>query len=171
MTIHDSFPFADPDPDPARRLRGRLGGAVSLWTAGAPGGRPAGLTVSSLMVATGDPACVLGLVDPDSDLAETLTETGRGVVALLGWEHRELAEEFAGLSPAPGGPFSRAVFTDTDWGPRLAGAPTWAGVLLRDAREVGWSLLVTCAVEHLEIGEDGTPLQHRRGRYLPPSTG
>ena len=34
MTIHTSHPFADPEPDPLRRLRGRVGGAVSLWTAG-----------------------------------------------------------------------------------------------------------------------------------------
>jgi hypothetical protein len=44
MTIHASNPFAA-DPDPVRRFRGRLGGAVSLWTAGDGPGR-AGLTVS-----------------------------------------------------------------------------------------------------------------------------
>ena len=33
MTIHDTHPFADPDPDPARRLRGRLTGTVALLTA------------------------------------------------------------------------------------------------------------------------------------------
>ena len=37
MTIHDTHPFADPHPDPVRRFRGRLGGAVTLWTA--PGRR------------------------------------------------------------------------------------------------------------------------------------
>ena len=34
MTIHTEHPFLDPEPDPVRRLRGRLGGAVTLWTAG-----------------------------------------------------------------------------------------------------------------------------------------
>ena len=34
MTIHSGHPFADPEPDPVRRLRGRLGGAVTLWTTG-----------------------------------------------------------------------------------------------------------------------------------------
>ena len=33
MTIHSGHPFPTPD-DPVRRLRGRLGGTVSLWTAG-----------------------------------------------------------------------------------------------------------------------------------------
>ena len=35
MTIHATHPFADPEPDPARRFRGRLGGTATLWTAGA----------------------------------------------------------------------------------------------------------------------------------------
>ena len=34
MTIHSEHPFLDPDADPVRRLRGRLGGAVTLWTSG-----------------------------------------------------------------------------------------------------------------------------------------
>ncbi|CUR53973.1 Flavin reductase domain protein, FMN-binding protein [metagenome] len=164
MTIHSGHPFADPDPDQARRLRGRLGGAVSLWTSGL-GSERAGLTVSSLMVATGEPASVLALVDPDGDLAEALTRTRRAVVHLLAWRHRQLAEVFAGEAPAPGGMFTQASFVDTPWGPRLADADTWAGVVLSDARDVGWSLVVTCAVEHLEIGPDDDPLQHRRGRF------
>ena len=120
MTIHSEHPFLDPEPDPVRRWRGRLGGAVSLWTSGAGAGR-AGLTVSSLMVANGDPARLLGLVDPDSDLVEALESTGRALVQLLGWEHRGLADAFAGTAPAPGGLFRQAEFEQTPWGPRLVG--------------------------------------------------
>ncbi len=164
MTIHSENPFLDPDPDQARRLRGRLGGAVSLWTSGAGDGR-AGLTVSSLMVATGEPASVVALVDPDGDLAEALARTGRGVVHLLSWRHRLLAEMFAGEAPAAGGLFAQGSFVDTAWGPRLADVDTWAAVVLSEAHEVGWSRLVTCAIEHLEIGEGDDALQHRRGRF------
>jgi flavin reductase (DIM6/NTAB) family NADH-FMN oxidoreductase RutF len=164
VTIHSEHPFQDPEPDPVRRWRGRLGGAVSLWTAGDDGAR-AGLTVSSLMVANGEPARVLALLDPDSDLAETLARTGRAVVQLLVWEHRDLADAFAGAAPAPGGPFRTGEFTATPWGPRLVTAPTWAGVVVETTAEVGWSSLVTCAVEHVEVGDDETPLVHRRGRY------
>ena len=118
MTIHDEHPFAEPEDrrDPVRRLRGRLGGAVSLWTAGSGRSR-AGLTVSSLLVLPGEPARLLGLLDPDSDLADTLAATGRCVVALLRWEHRDLAEQFAGLAPAPGGAFRQAEFVDSRVGP------------------------------------------------------
>lgn len=170
MTIHDTHPFADPEPDPARRLRGRLGGAVSLWTAGDlddPHGR-AGLTVTSLMLAAGEETRLLALVDPDSDLADTVAGSGRAVVQLLSWEHRGLAEAFAGTAPAPGGPFRQAPFEQTPWGPRLAGVATWAGVRVERTAGVGWSDLLTCVVEELVVGEDRDPLAHRRGRWLRP---
>ena len=168
MTIHSEHPFRDPSSDPVRQLRGRLGGAVTLWTSDGPG-RPAGLTVSSVMVANGEPAHVVGLVDPDSDLADALQSSSRAVVQLLAWHHRDLAEVFADTAPAPGGKFAQSAFTASDWGPRLADATSWAGVSLVDAREVGWSLLVTCRLEHVEVGDD-EPLVHRRGRYERPQS-
>jgi flavin reductase (DIM6/NTAB) family NADH-FMN oxidoreductase RutF len=171
MTIHTTHPFADPDPDPGRRLRGRLGGTVTLWTAGAGDDDRAGLTVSSVMVALGEPARLLGLVDPDSDLTEALQATGRAVVQLLAWPDRDLAEAFAGTAPAPGGAFAMASFVSTPWGPRLEHATTWAGVTLDSTREVGWSQLVVADVAHLEIGEDDRDvLIHRRGRFHPFGT-
>jgi flavin reductase (DIM6/NTAB) family NADH-FMN oxidoreductase RutF len=167
MTIHSSHPFAEPEGerDPVRRLRGRLGGAVTLWTAGDEAGR-AGLTVSSVMVAGGAPGAVIGLLDPDSDLAEVLSRTGRGVVHLLGWVHRDLADAFAGVAPAPGGAFRTGSFADTDWGPRLGGVSAWANVSLASTEEVGWSLLTTCTVDEVGIVDDTGGLAHRRGRYL-----
>ena len=167
MTIHNEHPFADPESarDPVRRLRGRLGGTVSLWAAG-EGRDRAGLTVSSLMVAGGDPAHALALVDPDSDFADTVQETGAAVVQLLEWRHRDLAEAFAGLAPAPGGVFTLGTWEQTEWGPLLEGASAWAGVRLTgEQRQVGWSLLLDARIEHVEIGEEKEPLVHRRGRY------
>jgi flavin reductase (DIM6/NTAB) family NADH-FMN oxidoreductase RutF len=164
MTIHSTHPFADPEPDPVRRFRGRLGGRVTLWTAGDATAR-AGLTVSSVMVAGGEPARVLALVDPDSDLADVVARTGRAVVHLLTWQHRDLAEAFAGTAPAPGGPFRQATFEPTDWGPRLADATTYAAVSVESTAEVGWSLLVTCVVDQVTVGDDARPLLHHRGRY------
>ncbi len=168
MTIHSEHPFTPPESerDAVRRLRGRLGGTVTLWTSG-QGRDRAGLTVSSLMVANGDPAHVLALVDPDSDLADAVKETGAAVVQLLEWPHRDLAEAFAGLAPAPGGLFTLGTWVDTEWGPRLEGTSAWAGLRLTgEQREVGWSLLLDTAVEHVEIGEEQQPLVHRRGRYV-----
>ena len=167
MTIHTEHPFLDP-ADPARRLRGRLGGAVTLWTSGGadPGGPRAGLTVSSVMVAGGEPGRLLALLDPDSSLREVLEETGRGVVHLLQWAHRDLAEVFAGQMPSPGGQFTTGEWQQTSFGPRLVTAPSWASVEAESFTSVGWSDLVVARIVDVVVGEDGDPLQHRRGRYL-----
>lgn len=172
VTIHSEHPFLDPEPDrdPVRRFRGRLGGAVTLWTS-ADGDDRAGLTVSSLMVAGGEPAHVLALVDPDSDLVDVVRRSHAAVVALLEWPHRQLADAFAGVAPAPGGPFRAGSWTDSDWGPVLEGAAGWIGLrVAEEPREVGWSLLLDGVVEHVELGEERQPLVHRRGRYafVPP---
>lgn len=166
MTIHSGHPFPTPD-DPVRRLRGRLGGTVSLWTAG-DDAESAGLTVSSWLVAGGEPGRVLALLDPDADLTELLLETGRGVVQLLSWADRDLADAFAGTAPAPGGPWRMAEWVGTAHGPRLATTATWALVGLESSVEVGWSRLVTCTLDDLVVGDDPEPLVHRRGRYVPP---
>lgn len=170
VTIHSEHPFLEPEPDrdPVRRFRGRLGGAVTLWTsaAGEADTDRAGLTVSSLMVAGGEPAHVLALVDPDSDLVEVVRRSRTAVVALLEWPHRQLADAFAGVAPAPGGPFRAGTWTDSDWGPVLEGTGGWLGLRVAEAsREVGWSLLLDGVVEHVELGEERQPLVHRRGRY------
>jgi flavin reductase (DIM6/NTAB) family NADH-FMN oxidoreductase RutF len=162
VTIHSEHPFLDAEPDPVRRFRGRLGSTVTLWTTGPP---DAGLTVSSVMVAAGDPAQVVALLDPDSDLHAGLLTSGRAVLHQLAWRHRGLAEVFAETAPAPGGKFAQATFLPTSWGPRLTDVGTWAGLVLVDSRPLGWSELVTCRLDHVEVGDDDGSLLHRRGRF------
>ena len=172
MTIHSEHPFVpdEAERDPVRRLRGRVGGTVSLWTSGT-GAERAGLTVSSYLVSPGDPAHIVGLLHPESELLERVLETGTAVVQLLEWRDRELADVFAGMFPAPGGAFRRGTWAQTEWGPVLTTASAWAGVRLSpDAaqRAVGWSDLVDTVVETVLIGEEQDPLVHRRGRYQRP---
>jgi 3-hydroxy-9,10-secoandrosta-1,3,5(10)-triene-9,17-dione monooxygenase reductase component len=161
--IHTTDPFATPEAErsPVRRLRGRLASPVTLWTT--PG--PAGLTVSSTLVADGDPARVLGLIDPESELWEAAEDTGRIAITPLGPAHRQLADRFAGLMPAPGGLFRSDPWTETEWGPVPAGSGTWAGCRIDGARDVGWALLVEATVAHVEVAGDAAPLVHYRGRY------
>jgi flavin reductase (DIM6/NTAB) family NADH-FMN oxidoreductase RutF len=171
LTIHSEHPFSEPESerDQVRRFRGRLGGAVTLWTS-ASGARRAGLTVSSVLVAPGEPARVLGLLDPDSDLVSAVQETGTAVVQLLEWQHRDLADAFAGVAPAPGGAFRLGRWEETLWGPVLGGVGGWAGLRVNGpAVEVGWSLLLDGVVEHVQISAETEPLVHRRGRYVRPS--
>ncbi|MGO4603995.1 flavin reductase family protein [Terrabacter sp. 2YAF2] len=173
MTIHSEHPFDTPegDRDQVRRLRGRIGGTVSLWTSG-EGVDRAGLTVSSYLVAPGEPGRVVGLVHPDADLLDQLVETGTAVIALLGARDQRLADAFAGTMPAPGGPFRLTEWVQTTWGPRAVAATTWMGVRLDPGsrHDVGWSVLVEAEIEHVEVGVDEAPLVHRRGRYQRPSS-
>ncbi len=168
MTIHSEHPFATPEGerDAARRLRGRLGGQVSLWTAGTGADR-VGLTVSSVMIALGEPAVLVGLLDPDSDLADHLQSAAQVpcVVQLLEWRHHDLAEKFAGQMPAPGGLFGAADWLESAYGPRLVDAETWAECVVRDVRELGWSIEFTCRIESGTLGVLDDPLLHRRGRH------
>jgi flavin reductase (DIM6/NTAB) family NADH-FMN oxidoreductase RutF len=168
MTLHTENPFAEP-PDEIRRFRGRIGGAVSLWTAGEAPDR-AGLTVSSVMVANGEPAAVVGLLDPDSDLYARLVSTGRGVVQLLHWADRDLAEAFGGAAPAPGGAFRLGGWEQTAAGPALVGR-TRALVRYVESRDVGWSSLVIAEIDEIVIAPDENALEHRRGRYSQRDVG
>jgi 3-hydroxy-9,10-secoandrosta-1,3,5(10)-triene-9,17-dione monooxygenase reductase component len=170
--IHFTDPFAVPESarSPVRRLRGRLAATVTLWTAYGPGvgtgqTRPAGLTVSSTLVAEGEPGRLLGLIDEESELWAAMSATRRFVVMPLGPAHRRLADRFAGLFPAPGGLFAAEGWTETAYGPVLDGAGTWVGCQLDSARECGWALLVEAAIETVELAADPRPLLHYRGRY------
>ena len=169
MTIHGDHPFLPPESErsPVRRLRGRLPSPVGLWTSSYAGKR-SGLTVSSMLVADGDPGVVLGLIDPDSDLWGTLRQAKTAVVSLLGGPHQQLADAFGYVAPAPGGPFRMIEWIDTEWGPAPVGVSTWAGcrLLSPDPEEIGWSLQVQLEIAHVELlPDDIPPLIHRRGRY------
>lgn len=165
MTIHSDHPFALPD-DAIRRLRGRLGTAVSLWTAG-EGPDRAGLPVTSFMVANGKPGFLIALLMPDSAFAAVFEETRRAVVQLLRWEDLQLADIFAGELPWPGGPFRRGQWQQTPAGPLLHDR-SYATVRWTQAHEVGWSLQVVAQIEHVELLPDHSPLAHRRGEYYQP---
>jgi 3-hydroxy-9,10-secoandrosta-1,3,5(10)-triene-9,17-dione monooxygenase reductase component len=164
VTIHGTDPFATPEParSPVRRLRGRLPAAVSLWTA--PG--PAGLTVSSSLVVDGEPGRLVGVVDEESEWWAAAQLAGQFAVAPLRAGHRQLADQFAGLMPAPGGLFRGYAWRETDFGPVLADLDTWAGCLLETSRPFGWGLLIEATIAHVAIGAtDGDPLLYYRGRY------
>ena len=165
VTIHSDHPFvpAEGDRDQLRRVRGRLPAPVTVWATG-EGAQRRGLTVSSLLLAAGEPDRVLGLIDPDSDFWEA--EPATWTVNVLGAEHRFLADAFAGTAPAPGGPFTLGDWTDSAWGPVLTGTAGWIGVRRDEAepREVGWGLLVEGIVESVTVG-DADALVHLRGRY------
>jgi flavin reductase (DIM6/NTAB) family NADH-FMN oxidoreductase RutF len=169
VTIHHSHPFAvgEQDRNPLRRFRGRMACPVSIWAAAADGKR-AGWTVSSFLVADGDPGEVVGLIDEEAPLADVLAKSPTLTVNLLGWQQRALADAFAGVVPAPGGPFTLATWQNTDWGPVLDGSLGWIGARLKpDPDHAGWGLLLRAVVEWVDIPSDPADdlLCYLRGRY------
>jgi len=164
--IHAEHPYSTPAGarDPLRRFRGRLVASVTLWTAGTGRAR-AGLTVASTLVVDGDPARLVGMIDPESDLAEAIDESGCFVVQLLTDRHRVLADRFAGLAPAPGGVFAQQEWTDTEWGPVLAAGTSWLGCRYDGDAAMGWSRRIDATVRHVSLGDDEPTLLYRRGRY------
>lgn len=162
MSIHSTHPFVTQPGarSPARQFRGRLVSPVTLWASGQGFGR-VGLTVSSVLVALGAQSRIIGLIDPDSELAAGLGECG--TVTILAASDRHLADVFAGVAPSPGGMFRAADFQQTDWGPVLPGR-SWAGIRWESCRELGWSTEVVGVIERINLS-DADPLAHTRGRY------
>ena len=163
--LRSDDPFATPaaERDPARRLRGQLVAPVTIWTAG-DRARRAGLTVSSVLVAEGEPPLMLGLVGPLSDLLAVIVDTGRWLVHVLGQDDRRLAATFAGAFPGPDAPFGDLAVGYSDFGPVLPGARTTAGCRLAGTATVGWFELVQGAIEQVDAAA-GAPLAYLRGRY------
>lgn len=140
-----------------------------MWTctAGtrASHGRPVGLTVSSMLFSDGEPAEIVALLDPDSELAEAYGGSRRCRVNVLADDQADLADAFAGLSPAPGGPFTLGEWRDDTAGPELVGAAASIDVeLVGDPVDSGWSWLTRGRVVGLELS-DRALLSRTHGRY------
>lgn len=164
--IHEDHPFRTPEElrDPVRQLRGRLAAPVTIVTAGMPEA-PAGLTVSSLMVAEGDPARLYLLVGPTTDLYDAIMETGRFVVHVLRSDDRRSSDVFAGLRPSPGGVFSGLDLTQTEWGPVITSIEDRAFCTLNHAEEESFVAIMTATVDDVTVAELADPLVYFRGSY------
>jgi 3-hydroxy-9,10-secoandrosta-1,3,5(10)-triene-9,17-dione monooxygenase reductase component len=164
-SVHYGDPWADPEGsrDPVRRLRGRLPGGVTVWTAGdASATQTTGITVSSLVMAQGDPPTLAGLVGPDTDFAEALEGSGVFVVHVLGDDHRRIGQHFAGMLPAP--PELLRV-EPSPHGPVLAAVPDRIYCRSVSTEPFGWSLLVQAVVDGTEIGPPRPGLAWYRGDF------
>lgn len=178
-------PWADPpgDRDPSRRARGRMPAPVTVWLAPGdegPGTEAAGkgrlgvyragmgtigLTVSSLVIAPGQPGRLAGIVSPTTDLGDLFASGSAKAftVHILGQGHRELARHFAGDVPAQQAALRVEVGAA---GPALAVVSD--RIYCRDAtcRAFGWSLLVEAEVQTVELGERRGALAWWSGAFV-----
>ncbi len=164
--IHDDHPFQTPpeDRDPVRRFRGRLAAPVTVVTAGEKGSET-GLTVSSLMVAEGEPASVVVLVGAATELWDAIEWSERFVVHILDASWREYADVFAGIRPQPGGVFRGLEVEHTAWGPVLVNAPNRVFCRLGSSTELPFHHLVEGVIDKVEIADLDDPAIYFRGAY------
>jgi 3-hydroxy-9,10-secoandrosta-1,3,5(10)-triene-9,17-dione monooxygenase reductase component len=164
--IHFENPFVTPleQRDPARRLRGRLASPVTVWTSGTIEA-PVALTISSILIADGDPPFVFGLMNETTDLWESINTSGAFVVHLLEDRDQGLSDEFAGLRPSPGGPFSALAVEGSEWGPVLTQWKNRAFCKLSGSEGAGHQRLVRGEIERIELDDVDSPLVLYRGRY------
>ena len=164
VVIHDDDPFSRPvaERDPVRRFRGRLPAPVTVVTAGR-GGAATGLTVSSLLVADGEPGGVWFLCGHNADLCQVVRASGGFVVHSVG--DAALADRFAGIRPSPGGLFVGLNVEPGPWGPVLIDFPSRVSCRFVAATDVGWYVLVEGAIEEVLVGDGDDPLVRHRGDY------
>ncbi len=164
--VHDDHPFDTPadQRDPARRFRGRLAAPVTVITAGT-GEHQTGLTVSSLVVAEGEPSRLYFLLGSTTDLFYGLEETGKFVVHVLEAGDQAIADVFAGLRPSPGGRFAGLEVEDTEWGPVIKQVATRAYCTFEGGDEETFFIVAEGTIDKLELSDIDDPLVYFRGRY------
>jgi 3-hydroxy-9,10-secoandrosta-1,3,5(10)-triene-9,17-dione monooxygenase reductase component len=162
----DINPFADPPEsrDPVRRFRGRLVAPVTIVTAG-NGGQKTGLTVSSLMVAEGEPGLVYFLVSATSDLYLRLGQTRRFVIHVCPADRGQVADVFAGIRPSPGGVFAGLATSESEHGQVIDDLETRAFCSVVATREESYSVLVSGSIDRVEAGDSRNPMSFYHGAY------
>jgi flavin reductase (DIM6/NTAB) family NADH-FMN oxidoreductase RutF len=165
--IHDENPFLDPEDQrhPIRRFRGRLSAPVTIVTSGAPDDHT-GLTVSSLMVAEGEPPRVHFLLGDQSYLWDRIRQYRTFTVHVLEHQNRKLSSRFAGIDPSPGGPFKGIDIEASDFGPIITDIQTRAQCRFETHREGdGAYVTVDGIIEDVTLSDLTDPLQWFRGSY------
>ncbi len=161
----DPFELSDDERDPIRRLRGRLPMPVTIWTAYGEEDLAAGITVSSAIVAEGDPPSVLGLVAPDSAFWDSVRTSKRFVVHVLNQDQSRIADQFA--LRYPGDPFEGLSIAASEHGPVLCDVGTRSDCTLTGYLDGGYSLLIRGSIDEVDLDPNPIqPLIHYRGRYF-----
>jgi 3-hydroxy-9,10-secoandrosta-1,3,5(10)-triene-9,17-dione monooxygenase reductase component len=162
--LHYGEPWAAPPEarDPLRRLRGRLVLPVTVWLAASPEGSPVGLTISSVLLAQGEPPMLAGLVSAATELGELFASGSAKsfAVHVLGASHRRLAQHFSGELPG-----ERVAVSSSAWGFVLDEVEDRLFCRARSTRDFGWSLLVEAVVEATEAGPARRGLAWYHGEY------
>jgi flavin reductase (DIM6/NTAB) family NADH-FMN oxidoreductase RutF len=117
------------------------------------------------VVVEGEPAVVVGVMSPASELWDAIEASRAFVVHVLGEGDRHLADRFSGARPGLGGPFGDLEVDETPFGPALTSVENRACCRLLGASTVGYQQLVRGAVADVALATLTQPLLWFRGRY------
>ena len=152
------------EQDLLRALLSRYPTGVSVVTVDAEGQR-LGLTVSSLVSLSLDPALVGFGVSREAAMHELLREAGGCAISLLAEGQDWLAQHFARGVPPIAMWHGVATEEGASGAPLLVGALGWLECSLRDEMATGTHTFFVFDVRRVELGEDAPPLLRARGTY------
>src|SRR3989449_6456168 len=150
------------DPAQFRQLLGRFATGVTVVTARDPGGRPVGMTASSVASVSLEPPLVLVSVDRKNDMYPALQAAKRFVLNVLASDQEAVSRRFAEEHPNR---FDGIGYRETKHG-----IPVLEGVLAsieceKQAEAPGGDHTVFFALVTGGSGSDRPPPPHYPGRY------
>lgn len=142
-----------------RELLAAIPAGVVVVAAPVAGGHR-GLTATSFIPVSLDPALVLVAVEAATATCEAVQSSGRFSVSLLERRQEFLAERFAGRAPAVRPDWAEVPHRPSPGGlPWIEGGVAWFECLLRNAEPAGDHVLLLGSVVQAERGP-GEPLVH-----------
>jgi 3-hydroxy-9,10-secoandrosta-1,3,5(10)-triene-9,17-dione monooxygenase reductase component len=137
-------------PEELRAVMRRVPSPVAVVTVEVDG-RPAGLTVASLVSLSLEPPLVGFAIRRDAALHELLREAGELAISVLAADQDHLAQHFARGVP-PIALWERIPLRETDGPPQLADAVAWLGGRLAGEYDAGDHTFFVAEVESAEAG-------------------
>jgi flavin reductase (DIM6/NTAB) family NADH-FMN oxidoreductase RutF len=139
--------------DELRAAMRRVPAAVAVVTVEVEG-RPAGLTVASLVSLSLDPPLVGFAIRRDAALHELLHDSEALAISVLAADQEHLAQHFARGVP-PIALWQGVVLRDSDGPPQLDGALAWLRGRVEQEHETGDHTWFVAAVDSVEPGPPG----------------
>ena len=142
-----------------RQVAGCFPTGVTVVSCYTQKGEVHGMTASSFLSVSLDPALVLFSVKKENQLAQILSEGMTVGISILTDQMEAESNHFAriaSMSPSP-------QFTDQDGAPVLAYGHAWYSTLVDALHDAGDHFLVLCQVKSLEAFPEKNPLVYYQG--------
>ena len=149
------------EADHFRHVLGHLPTGVTVVTAHGPDG-PAGITANSVTSVSLEPPLILVCVARASRTGQTILETGRFCVNVIGAEDADTCKRFASRRADR---FDGVRWHERPGGPGLDAAVAWIECEIRDRHDAGDHTIIVGEVTATDAADAATPLVFFRGAF------